>query len=225
MAPEPATGPRFGTVALDVDSTLAGIEGIDWLAARRGPGIEAQVRSLTEAAMSGRVSIGDVYAERLSVVAPTSTDVTALSQAYCDAIAPGARACIVALREAGVRVIIMSSAVRSALGPLARAVGIAVRDVHAVAVHVDDSGAYAGFDRASPLTQADGKARLLHALADELPRPLLHVGDGATDAAARGVADGFAAYTGFVERKEVVTRADFVVPSFVALRDLVLGSR
>jgi predicted RNase H-like HicB family nuclease len=31
-----------------------------------------------------------------------------------------------------------------------------------------------------------------------LPRPILHVGDGMTDAVTRDVVDGFAAYTGFV---------------------------
>ena len=50
-APEAAAAPRFGTVVLDVDSTISGIEGIDWLASRRGEIISRRVSSLTEEAM------------------------------------------------------------------------------------------------------------------------------------------------------------------------------
>ena len=35
--------PGFRTIVLDVDSTLCGIEGIDWLAARRGHAIAERV--------------------------------------------------------------------------------------------------------------------------------------------------------------------------------------
>src|SRR5256885_1856721 len=36
--------PRFRTVLLDVDSTVAALEGIDWLATKRGPDGEARGR-------------------------------------------------------------------------------------------------------------------------------------------------------------------------------------
>ena len=42
---------RYRSLVLDVDSTVAGIEGIDWLAARRGPDVARQISALTHGAM------------------------------------------------------------------------------------------------------------------------------------------------------------------------------
>ena len=51
MKPYPSAGQAvtasFATVVLDVDSTLSGIEGIDWLAERRGPELAATIVALT----------------------------------------------------------------------------------------------------------------------------------------------------------------------------------
>jgi phosphoglycolate phosphatase-like HAD superfamily hydrolase len=56
----------------------------------------------------------------------------------------------------------------------------------------------------------------------DIARPVLMVGDGATDLAARDVVDKFAAYTGFVSRDNVVEGADFVLDSFAKLAQMVL---
>jgi len=55
--------PRFRSVVLDVDSTLCAIEGIDWLARRRGPAVAAQVAALTDRAMDGAIALDQVYGE------------------------------------------------------------------------------------------------------------------------------------------------------------------
>jgi phosphoserine phosphatase len=56
-----------------------------------------------------------------------------------------------------------------------------------------------------------------------LPRRILAVGDGATDAAMRPAVDAFAAFTGFVSRPSVIAAADRVVNSFDQLAELVLS--
>ena len=55
-----------------------------------------------------------------------------------------------------------------------------------------------------------------------LPRPVLAVGDGATDLAMRPAVDRFAAFTGFVRRKPVVDAADVEISSFDQLLATVL---
>ena len=185
--------PPIRTVSLDVDSTLAGIEGIDWLAARRGPAITAEITALTNAAMSGAIPLEDVYARRLDAVLPSREDVDALGLAYRASVAPGARECVAALRRANVRVLIISGGVRPALLPLARLLGVHDSDVYGVELRFAANGAYAGFDALSPLTQDGGKSRVLRPLVPGLPRAILHVGDGMTDATTRDVADSFAA--------------------------------
>lgn len=212
------------SVVIDADSTLSGIEGIDWLAARRSAAVLAEVAALTDAAMAGAVALDEVYGSRLATVAPTRAEVDALAEAYVAEVAAGARECIAALRQAGAHVVIVSGGLRQALLPLAEHLGVVARDVHAVDVRFAADGAYAGFDAQSPLTTQQGKAAVVNAIG--LARPVLAVGDGATDLAIRalGAADLFAAFTGFVRRDSVVARADLETPSFLHLSRYVLGT-
>src|SRR5690349_3349100 len=82
--------PRFGSVILDVDSTVAALEGIDWLAARRGADVAARVAEATERAMRGEIPLDAVYGERLALVRPGRDDLAALAAAYQEAAVPGA---------------------------------------------------------------------------------------------------------------------------------------
>ncbi|HYD52693.1 MAG TPA: HAD-IB family phosphatase, partial [Gemmatimonadaceae bacterium] len=166
--------PRYATVILDVDSTLSGIEGIDWLARRRGGDLGARIAELTDRAMNGEIALDAVYGERLALVRPTAAELDALGEAYRAATSPGAVETIAALARAGVRVVVVSGGILHAILPLARMLGVPERDVHAVRVDVDARGEYAGFDVDSPLGKEGGKLVLLRAL--DLPRPRLGVG-------------------------------------------------
>jgi phosphoserine phosphatase len=211
--------PAFATVVLDVDSTVSGIEGIDWLAARRGADVAARIAGLTDRAMRGELPLESIYGERLGQIRPTRADVEALSRAYIDALSPGCRETIGMLKTGGVDVVLVSGGLRDAIAPLAEHVGVDPAHLHAVAIYFDADGDYAGFDDRSPLTTAVGKATLIQGLA--LRRPVVMVGDGATDLAAREAVDEFAAFTGFVTRANVVRGANVVVSSFAGVLELV----
>lgn len=220
-----AQSPRFASVVLDVDSTLCGIEGIDYLAALRGPDVGGHIARLTEGAMRGDIGLGSIYSARLALVLPTSEDVRALSSAYEASVAPGAGEAIARMRSAGVSVTLVSGGIRQAILPVARALGFADADLWAVAITFDARGRYSAYDAESPLTTTHrGKQEVVRRLLSngELRHPLLVVGDGATDAATRSVADAFAAYTGFARHEAAVRAADFVVASFEELVQLVL---
>ena len=214
---------RYGAVVFDVDSTLSGIEGIDWLAARRGEPLATNIRVLTEQAMAGAIPLEAVYARRLELIRPTRDEIRELSQAYLDAVLPGARALCASLLLAGCNIAMLSGGLREAILPLAHHVGIDDEDVHAVDINFDADGNYAGLRGSQPLATQQGKPIVLHALRDELERPVVMVGDGATDAAVRGVTDAFIAYTGIVRRAAVVAVADAEAADFRALRTLLLG--
>jgi phosphoserine phosphatase len=206
-------------VILDVDSTLCGIEGVDWLATRRGGDLAARIAGLTDQAMRGEIALDAVYGERLALIGPTRDDLAALSAAYAQAQAPGAAVAVRRMRAVGVRLALVSGGLREAILPVARELGFADGDVHAVRLTFDAAGTYVDFDRASPLTTQEGKSAVARSL--DLPRPVLAVGDGATDAAMRPAVDAFAAFTGFVRREPVVRAADFVIPSFDSLLDIL----
>lgn len=210
---------RFTSVVLDVDSTLSGIEGIDWLAARRGPEVEAEVARLTDMAMRGEIPLEQVYGARINAVSPTVEDITALAEAYQAAVAPGAREALAELRLQGVEVVLVSGGIRTAILPLAASLGITPWQVEAVTVTIGIAGDFQ-YDHTSPLTRSDGKREVVERLS--LLRPTLGVGDGMTDLALRPAVDGFAVFTGFVRREAVAAKADFEVASFQELVSLVL---
>lgn len=214
------TTPRFASVVLDVDSTVSGIEGIDWLARQRGGAVAADIVRLTADAMRGAIPLEDVYGRRLAIIQPTRAEVDALSQAYIAGIAPDCRATLASLRRAGIRLALVSGGIRQALLPLARQLGVDPADLHAVDLEFDAAGNYASFDAASPLTTSTGKATVVASLG--LPHPILAVGDGHTDLAMRSAVDSFAAFVGFTARDAVVRGADTVMKSFRDLATAVL---
>jgi phosphoserine phosphatase len=212
---------RFNTLVLDVDSTVAGIEGIDWLARRRGDAMLQRIASLTDDAMRGAIPLEAVYGARLEAIRPARADIDALSAAYVAAISPGCIDVVERVRRAGVRVILISGGLRPAILPLARTLGIDETELHAVDVYFEAAGAYAGFDQASPLTTTNGKPAVLERIA--AVRPILAVGDGNTDLAMRPAVDMFVAYIGFIRRETVVAGADAVASSFGDVERLVLA--
>jgi phosphoserine phosphatase len=221
---ETGPGPRihgFRSLVLDVDSTVSGIEGIDWLASRHGDAISRRVSDLTHRAMQGAIPLESVYGARLAEIRPRREEVDALSRAYVEAMAPGAVESIARVRRAGIQVVLVSGGIRYALLRLALALGLGPSDLCAVSIRFDPLGAYLGYDATSPLTWADGKARVVSSL--NLEAPIVAAGDGATDLAMREVVDAFVAYTGFVTRPAVVDGADAVASSFAELERLVLS--
>lgn len=211
---------RFASVILDADSTLAGIEGVDWLAALRGGEVAHRVEALTADAMAGLVALESIYARRLDLIAPTRRALDALARAYVASVAPDAEGALRELRLAGVALRVVSGGLLPALLPLTRSLGFDDAEVHAVEVRFDEAGRYARLEP-SPLTTRDGKQLVARELS--LPRPVLAVGDGATDLAMRPAVDAFAAYVGFVRRPAVVAGADFTVASFREVAEVVLA--
>lgn len=216
-------GAQFATVVFDVDSTLATIEGIDWLAARRGPDVAAECAALTAQTMAGELRIEEVYSRRLEAIAPTAEELAMLAEAYRGALTPGADILIAELHEVGCEVHMVSGGLRRALLPLAADLGVDPDHVHAVELTADEHGRFVHFDGEQPLATQQGKAMVLAALT--LPRPSVIIGDGSTDAAARGVTDRFIAYTGVARRAAVVAVADAEAADFEQLHELLFSQR
>ena len=211
---------RFNSIVFDVDSTLSGIEGIDWLAALRGPETEAWSAALTEKAMQGEIPIEAVYGQRMQKVRPTKLEIDQLGREYVERIAPRARETLAEFRGHGIELVMVSGGLREAILPLARELGVDERSLYAVSVWFDEEGNYAGFEERSLLTQQNGKRITVREMG--LRGPILAVGDGMTDCEIKPVVESFAAFTGFTRRAPVIERADFVIENFDQLTELVL---
>jgi HAD superfamily phosphoserine phosphatase-like hydrolase len=211
--------PRFKTVVFDVDSTLADIEGIDWLAALREPAIALESEQLTARAMAGEMPIEAVYTRRLARIRPTAAELLMLASAYQLAAIPGARELIEALHASRVHVHLLSGGLRPSIIPLALHLGVPANRVHAVSLAQDTDGTFSLLDGEQPLATQRGKPLVVQQL--QLRAPVVMIGDGSTDAAVRGVVDTFIAYTGVARREKVVAVADAEAASFEALYPLL----
>jgi phosphoserine phosphatase len=211
----------FKSVVLDVDSTVSALEGIDWLAARRAPDVAARVEQLTLDAMESKVALEAVYGIRLEVIRPTRGELALLADAYIASALPGVREAVSVWHEAGVRVVLVSGGLRDAILPLATWLGIAMHDVHAVDVLFDEGDVVSAVSEPGHLARRGGKPIVVSSLG--LAKPILAVGDGATDAELATVVEQFLAFTGVVRRDAVVARAAGEIGSFAALTPIVLG--
>jgi phosphoserine phosphatase len=210
----------FATVILDVDSTVSGIEGIDWLAARRGETVAKEVAALTDRAMRGEIALENVYGARLALVRPDREGIEMLAKEYVTHIAPGCAEAIGEMSASGIHVKLVSGGIRPAIIPLAHFLGLTADDLSAVDVTLDRDGAYLSFDATSPLTTASGKQAVVEAMS--LRRPVVAVGDASTDLAMRPAVDCFVCFTGFRHRDEIARQADEVVATFDDLLRIVL---
>jgi phosphoserine phosphatase len=212
---------HFASVVLDVDSTISALEGIDWLAEQRDESIAALVAQLTTDAMESKVPLDDVYARRLDLIRPTRDEIAALSHAYIVSALPGVRQAIASWQAAGVHVVLVSGGLRDAILPLAHWLGVSEANVHAVEVLYADNDSISDVQPGSLLAQRGGKVKVVSAL--DLPRPVLAVGDGATDAELAPIVDRFIAFVGVVRRDAVVAKAAGTAADFAALTSLVLA--
>ena len=213
--------PRFAAVCFDCDSTLTRLEGIDELAVRAG--IADQIVPLTTAAMDGTLTIDQVYASRMELIRPDRAALDWVGQRYIDEMVPGAFETISRLQLAGITVHVVSGGLLQPVLMLAERLGIAADRVHAVAVHLDAGGKYAGFDTASPLARAGGKAEVCRELTARYGTVSL-IGDGVTDLEARDGGAYVVGFGGVVVRPKVVAGADVFIlgPSLTAVLPVVM---
>ena len=200
----PDQAPPFGTIVFDCDSTLSAIEGIDELAIEEA---EA-VAELTRLAMEGIVPLDEVYGRRLEMIQPDRSALERIASRYIDELVPGIREVFNVLHAAKKRVAIVSGGLLPAVAAVAKELGVAPENVHAVGISFDESGGYAGFESDSPLARSGGKLGVLQGIA-ALPGagPVALVGDGVTDLEALPAISRFIAWGGVVHRDEVHERS------------------
>jgi phosphoserine phosphatase len=185
---------------------LSEIEGIEELGRER----RAELRELTAAAMGGRVPLEDVYARRLALARPNRDRTEEVGRLYVERLVADTREVVAALQAHGIDVRIVSSGVLPAVLILARSLGIPDRNVAAVDLRFTAQGEFLDFDRTSPLSASGGKVRVIESW-NEMRRPVMMVGDGATDLETKPVVDLFVAFAGVARRPAVMDAADTVI--------------
>jgi phosphoserine phosphatase len=81
--------------------------------------------------------------------------------------------------------------------------------------HNDVEGSFAGFDVNEPTSRDGGKPAVIQQLIDcQSYKPIIMIGDGATDLQAKPPADCFIGYGGIIEREKVKAGADWFIYDF-----------
>ena len=212
---------EFDIVAFDCDSTLSAVEGIDLLAQRHG--IKREVEEITHKAMNGHGSFAEALALRLDLVRPTREDLAWLGSEYVRHALPGVKEVISDLRDLNRRVYVVSGGFRGAINILAGEIGIDRECILANDLLFDEDGAYLGFDQNNPMSQNQGKVKVLRELSNTGRG--LFVGDGATDLEAKEVVDLFVGFGGICVREKVKQMADIFIeePSLRKIVKLTTG--
>lgn len=211
----------FGVICFDCDSTLSKIEGIDELAGRVGLG--QAMAKLTDAAMNGEVPLEAVYEQRLSLIRPDRNSIDWLGDLYIERIVDGVKEVFETLTAQNKELHIISGGIRQAILPLAKCLGLAETQVHAVDIYFNEDGSYRDYDRNSPLARSGGKAEICkHLLKPE--SSMVMVGDGKTDMEAKQAGAVVIGFGGVVDRQVVRELADFysAEPSLVSVLAHVL---
>jgi phosphoserine phosphatase len=214
----------FDVVVFDCDSTLADLEGIDWLATDLSAATLAEIEALTRAAMGGELALEDVFGQRLARIGPTAAAMESLGKQYIATLLPGARLIVDILHFLGKEVHVVSGGLLPGVLALALDLGIPKQHVHAVGIEFDGDGNYAGFESSSPLARNGGKLEVLARI--KRGRSVALIGDGLTDLEAAPECARFIAFGG-VERREAVFSAAKVhleERDLVALIPLLLSS-
>ena len=108
-------------VVMDVDSTLIQQEVIELLAAKAG--VEADVKSITDAAMRGELDFAESLKARVALLAGLPEAVIAQVQSEI-ALTPGARTLVKTLHQLGNSVALVSGGFTSVIEPLVKELGI-----------------------------------------------------------------------------------------------------
>lgn len=211
----------FSAVIFDCDGTLTSIEGIDYLAERRG--VYSQVANLTQQAMAVSGLTPALYEQRLNLVKPTRDDILQLGDEYCKQLMPHIAEVIDALHSLNKAIFILSAGVREAVLKVAQQFLIPDDHVHAVDLYFDHNNDYQHFDLNSPLIHNQGKQEFVKNIQKKYSR-ILYVGDGLNDLAVRPYVSRFVGFGGAFYRDHIAKESDFYITKYASLLPLALTS-
>jgi phosphoserine phosphatase len=197
-------------VAMDMDSTLITIECIDEIADMQG--LKPQVAAITEAAMRGELDFAASLRQRVALL--KGLDASALERVYEDrlALSPGAEKMLMAVKEAGLKTLLVSGGFTYFTERLKQRLGLDY--THANQLEIVD-GKLTG-QVLGTIVDADEKQRTVERVCAELgiePRQAIVMGDGANDLKMMSIAGLSVAF----RAKPVVRGQASVALNFVGL--------
>lgn len=207
---------RADAVCFDVDSTVCCDEAIDELAKYAGKSKE--VSDITRNAMLGGANFRDALAKRLEIIQPTTKMLKQYLSIHKPRLTDHIEELVECLHKRGVDVYLISGGFDVIIQPAAEQLNIPVCNIFANSIKFYYDGSYAGFEKARPTSNQDGKSRVISMLKQTKGyRNVVMIGDGVTDLEACPPADAFIGFGGNQVRGTVRDRSDWFIYSFKEL--------
>lgn len=217
---------------IDFDNTFINTEALDLLAEislARDPQKDsklAEIRSITSAAMEGKIDFSTSLKRRLQLIKPQKEHIGKLILKLRRNITRSVLGNKNFFKSFSKNIILVSGGFREYIVPVVKSFGLTESNVFANRFVYDRKGKIKGFDTKNPLSQNGGKVKLLKQL--NLKGEIVVIGDGYTDYELKRnkIAAKFYAFTENVSRPNVVKAADHVIPSldeFLYIRKLPMS--
>jgi phosphoserine phosphatase len=182
---------RVRLVAMDMDSTLIGIECVDEIADLQG--IKPEIAAITASAMRGEIDFRESLTRRVALLA--GLDIAALARVYDERLklSPGAERMLAGFARAGAKTLLVSGGFTFFTEPLKARLGLD----HAVASTLEIAGGRLTGRISGEIVDGQVKAAAFARLGRELKGDdglLVAIGDGANDLPMLRLADVSVAY-------------------------------
>ncbi len=205
---------------IDFDSTLTRCEALDVLSdicltsvMNREERI-AQIKRLTEQAMSGEIGFDEALQKRIDLLPIRQNHITDLIEQLKKRLTNSVVSNQDFFRKNCEKIYIVSGGFQEYIQDVVKDLGIAPDHIFANNFLWNDDGEVIGYDSNNPLSKPGGKVMVLKQL--KLPEEVIVVGDGYTDAEIKihGQAERFYLYAEHIDRKQLYEYADRVIYSF-----------
>lgn len=188
-------------VIFDFDSTLISCESLEKILTPADP---VAFHGITEAGIRGEIPFSESLEKRLQMAAPTRQSVIDFGRKAHEWLTPGFDALIAKLHHRHNQVWIVSGAMREALLPLGKRLGIPESHILGVQLLWGSDGAFQGVNPSDGFSRS--KVEGAQAAGVPWARPAIAVGDAMSDynLYRQGLVDRFIAYTEHFRCEEVL---------------------
>lgn len=197
-------------VFFDLDSTLSKIEGLDWIAEKKGVG--ERMKEITRKAMNGEMDIPSALKEKMNTIAPSKEEFIELGKTYINSLVQNAKELVAALHKKNYTVGIVTGSFFLPASIVGKELGIPEECIFANTIYFDERGCYTGYDPTNPLATNTGKAEVIKKIKDNF-ESITFVGDGVTDLATLPFVTTFIGFGGIEERQSVKEKAKHYITS------------
>jgi len=205
---------------IDFDSTFIKSEGLDELAEislkknKKKKEIISKIKELTKKGMNGEIPFDKSLQERIKLLKANKSDIEKVIKILKRNISSSIIRNKKFFKNYKETIFIISGGFKELIAPVVKPFGISDTHIFANTFLFDKQNAIIGVDKKNPLSQKNGKVKLLTSL--KLDGDITVIGDGYTDYQMKksGLVKNFIAFTENIEREIVTKNADTIAPSF-----------